>query len=695
MSSQSNDPNNLIDPAAGGISDLTEELATKQNTTVLPQKSRQYSYNEKTVSALACQIQNGTNVKMDDISLKTFQMNEKQQRENERHSSIVQAQEAVASLKYTETPAGLSESFTSASKEVNSQTEMDKLVTSCSLHDEISAKTKQKGTVKVCQKQVICKESESPGSYISLHDQVAETHNRAEENPNNLIEIESLDLAFETSVDGSDSENVDIDAFFQQLDTEGRVYWAEPIQLSNPTPEASGSFEASDGSSGDSFSSTRKVLPLPMSSSANTDREQTSRDATASLGVSSSLTLATSTSPSAIPNIKPSNRSVSVQMSSYLSSHIVHRKDVPYVTESKHTHLPTILPLDTSTPFRAVQSWTDLQIQRNALTKNLSFGSLHAIPTKANVSMSCPGMTHKLTHPEISSSSPSFFLLSDTWKSQETIPEMALNSETESVSVDTGLWPDEQEEEANRTDNKSEGKLWEGSQTATRACCCSCDHHCTCCIHRSYNKESTLGNSPYSLDELEEMMLCLRQFCSVLSNMEEQLSEDQAAVYSCLSDQDREKVRDLEELRHAVKQEAGELEKQLKELAYDYDESLKMKMHRLLDEQSLLCSQLKVFLPGTVSISSSPIPNRTVATQCCLLPLLLPTDIQSSHVSDWKSWKNLKPGLGSNRQSPPGSESICEGQGSSTTKADKLNIVGFLQRLKESLHHSVNTDSLE
>lgn len=35
------------------------------------------------------------------------------------------------------------------------------------------------------------------------------------------------------------------------------------------------------------------------------------------------------------------------------------------------------------------------------------------------------------------------------------------------------------------------------------------------------------------------MMLCLQQFCSVLSNMEEQLSEDQAAVYSVLSDQDR------------------------------------------------------------------------------------------------------------------------------------------------------------
>lgn len=49
----------------------------------------------------------------------------------------------------------------------------------------------------------------------------------------------------------------------------------------------------------------------------------------------------------------------------------------------------------------------------------------------------------------------------------------------------------------------------------------------------------TCTSPQYSLDELEEMMLCLQQFCSVFSNMEEQLSEDQAAVYSLLSDQDK------------------------------------------------------------------------------------------------------------------------------------------------------------
>ncbi|KAK9528055.1 hypothetical protein VZT92_014555 [Zoarces viviparus] len=197
---------------------------------------------------------------------------------------------------------------------------------------------------------------------------------------------------------------------------------------------------------------------------------------------------------------------------------------------------------------------------------------------------------------------------------------------------------------------------------------------------------SSLTSSSYSLDELEEMMLCLQQFCSVLSNMEEQLSEDQAAVYNALSDQDRETVRDVEELRRAVKQEAGELEMQLNELADHYDDNLKMKMHRLLDEQSLLCSQLKFFLHGSGPTSSSPAPNRTVATQCCLLPWINPAKEQRGPAFSWSTW-NVD-----SLSQPAGSKCICEGPGCSPTKAEKLDMIGFLQRLKESLHHSVNTD---
>lgn len=469
--------------ASGELSDLPE-----QKSTVVAQRN-----NDDTQPALACQTQHGINVKTDEIVLDTFQMNEKQRR-NEQHSSSVPAQEAYNS--HSGSPAALLESFTSAAEDVKGQTEMDALL-SCTLHEEISAKTKGKGAIEVSQNQV-------------THTESGELHNRAEGNPNNPTDTERLDVAFETSVDASDTENVDVDAFLQQLDTEGRVYWAEPIQLYNPTPEASGSFEASDGSPGnqlvDSFSSTSKALSLPPSSSANTDGGQNSAAGPAS----SSLTAA------AVPNIKPSTHSVSVQMSSYVSSHIVSRKDVPFVAESKHTRLPPTLPLDTSTPFRAVQSWTDLQIQRSALTKNLSYGSLHAVASKANVSMSCPGMTYKSTHPEIFSSSPSFFLLSTNWKSQDTIPEVAVNSETQ--SVDTEWWPDRQDEEVNRAGSKSDKKPWEGQ---TVACCCSCDLQCSCCTHRGHNKESTVRNSTVSntrLYHFSQINSCCKPTSSLLTS---------------------------------------------------------------------------------------------------------------------------------------------------------------------------------
>lgn len=43
----------------------------------------------------------------------------------------------------------------------------------------------------------------------------------------------------------------------------------------------------------------------------------------------------------------------------------------------------------------------------------------------------------------------------------------------------------------------------------------------------------------YSRDELEEMKLCLQQFNTLFSNMEQRFSEERAAAYSALSDADR------------------------------------------------------------------------------------------------------------------------------------------------------------
>lgn len=97
------------------------------------------------------------------------------------------------------------------------------------------------------------------------------------------------------------------------------------------------------------------------------------------------------------------------------------------------------------------------------------------------------------------------------------------------------------------------------------------------------------------------------------------------------------------------------------------------KMHRLLDEQSLLCSQLRL-LPPEAS-SRGPAPSRTVATQCCLLPWYLSADLQSGP---------LPFNLDSSTQSLPGSES--EGLSRSPSKADKLDIVSFLQRVRRTLN---------
>ncbi len=74
----------------------------------------------------------------------------------------------------------------------------------------------------------------------------------------------------------------------------------------------------------------------------------------------------------------------------------------------------------------------------------------------------------------------------------------------------------------------------------------------TCCeiFPRQYLFSSipTGTSSQYSLDELEEMVLFLQQFCSVQCYMEEQLSEDQTSVYGDLSDLDRYTLHKLHTL---------------------------------------------------------------------------------------------------------------------------------------------------
>ncbi|XP_045920043.1 uncharacterized protein LOC123979958 isoform X2 [Micropterus dolomieu] len=490
LSSQPHGPDCFIGPAFGRISDLTGQSISLQD--------RPCSQDDNTDPAPASPVQDVVHVKMGHLALDledTLQKNGngEVEVEGERHTDTVQTREVDVYILDTESSAGLSECTKLVSEEVCNQTDINTQVPSCSLHDELSAETKPEEFRKVFQVEMDGTGSGSSRSVLLLHDKV----------PKDLIEIESLDMVFQTSVDGSEAENGDVDAFFEQLDTEGRVYWAEPIQVSNPTHvlEESGSFEASDGSSensllprgqGDSFSSTGRAMSLVWSSSTIIDNDQTLSNATASSGTPSSPF----PSSSATPDLKPSSCSVSVQMPSSLSSHIVHRKDVPYMTDSKCTLLPSVLPLDTSTPFRAVQSWTDRQIQRNTLTKKLSHGALHIVPNEVTVSTSESSEATQ-TPTLIFASSSSCPLLSNDWQSHDCLPGMVRQFCT--MSVDKGHGPEE-EEEVDRNGNEDEEKLWEGNQTANKACCCSCDHQCTWCNQKSYIKQHTVGNSPVSTE---------------------------------------------------------------------------------------------------------------------------------------------------------------------------------------------------
>ncbi|XP_034428766.1 serine-rich adhesin for platelets isoform X2 [Hippoglossus hippoglossus] len=640
LSSQSHPHTDLIDSAPVRKSDLTEQS--------IAQQGQSSSHDDNTDFIPSSTVQDVISVKMDQLSLDTEGSPQRRRKgEGETHTDTVQTQDTADK----ESSADLTEGFEFASEELCNQTVMDPQVLSHSLCDEFSAETKPEEL----SEEINGTESESPRSYFVLN-KLPELQRRTEVEPKDLIETEDLDLVFETSVDSLDGETVDVDNFFQQLETEGRVYWAEPIQVLNPTHELSGSssseVESPENSSWhigsaalDSTSSTVKALSLPFLSSATTSTDQNPEiTTTASSDTPPSLAVAPFISLPANSDLRLSNRSVSVQLSSSLSSHIVQRKDVPYVDDSKHTSpLPSVFPLDTSNPFRAVQVWTDVQIQRNI--QKLSRQATHTVPREATTSE----MTQRSTL--TFSSSQSFPLMSTDSQSFDISPGMTKDYRTVSASVDTALWSDK-EEEVDRSGNKHKENLWEGNQSVSMACCSSCDDHCTCCTQNTYHNQ----HSPFSLGDLEELMLCLQHFRSVQSNMEEQLSEDQASVYSSLSDQDREKIQDLEVLRGAVKQEAAELETHLNQLTHHCDDSLKTKMQRLLEEQSLLCSQL--FLPGAVRTSSGLTPNRTVSTQCCLLPWTS-ADVQSDHISSCSTWNENSP-----RQSPSGSESSCKGLGS-------------------------------
>lgn len=273
-----------------------------------------------------------------------------------------------------------------------------------------------------------------------------------------LIEIDSLDLVFQTNDPELESENVEV--FFHDVGVEGLVYWAEPIKVLSPNHmhEDSQSQEASNGTE-PLVPSTGRLVPLSLPSVPSTETDHTpARDAPSSL---------------TSPPLLSSSRDISLKMSLPPASHIVHRKDIPYATNSKCTRLPSVLPLDTSTPFRAVQSWTDLHIKRNILTNMFMQGLFHTIPKRAIASKSAPERTqsHKVA--------------------QNCFTGMTRNNCSMSDPGLKGLWPDE---EVDTPGSEGQNHLQDHQLVNMTS-------HCTCCCchpQDSYNIQKTLGKSAVS-----------------------------------------------------------------------------------------------------------------------------------------------------------------------------------------------------
>ncbi|XP_016373620.1 coiled-coil domain-containing protein 129-like isoform X1 [Sinocyclocheilus rhinocerous] len=254
------------------------------------------------------------------------------------------------------------------------------------------------------------------------------------------------------------------------------------------------------------------------------------------------------------------------------------------------------------------------------------------------------------------------------WNSEECSGDLG-RLHTRSISLDTGLSYEEE-------DHRLQGALWAGAQR-----CFYCGSQIGYDSGWAKPHPELSPSLPYSLDELEDMVKCLRKFQAVLTEIEGRLEEEQASVIGSLSDSHREEVEDVLRLRAAVKHEAGMLEQQLSDLVHHYDDSIKMKLNRLMDEQSQLCTQLRIRPSNTPH--SEPTSTRSVAIQCCLPPITSsPQRCVHHHCTCHGACQDP-------HRFP------CQTQWEANCKPDRLDFVAFIKSLKNSLQHSINSNSLE
>ncbi|XP_041046139.1 protein ITPRID1-like isoform X2 [Carcharodon carcharias] len=99
--------------------------------------------------------------------------------------------------------------------------------------------------------------------------------------------------------------------------------------------------------------------------------------------------------------------------------------------------------------------------------------------------------------------------------------------------------------------------------------------------------------SPHAIQEIETMKKSLQGFRNRLVDLEQDIIEQQASVYSVLTEDEREDVKRLQTLRRAVRQEVTELEVQLEDRSRQLGEGMGM-FQSLVEEQSSFCSYIDV-----------------------------------------------------------------------------------------------------
>ncbi|XP_041046149.1 protein ITPRID1-like isoform X10 [Carcharodon carcharias] len=97
----------------------------------------------------------------------------------------------------------------------------------------------------------------------------------------------------------------------------------------------------------------------------------------------------------------------------------------------------------------------------------------------------------------------------------------------------------------------------------------------------------------HAIQEIETMKKSLQGFRNRLVDLEQDIIEQQASVYSVLTEDEREDVKRLQTLRRAVRQEVTELEVQLEDRSRQLGEGMGM-FQSLVEEQSSFCSYIDV-----------------------------------------------------------------------------------------------------